>query len=383
MTRRIAVLTTGRQDWGMLRPLCEELHSDPSFDLFVVAGGMACDRRYCNVAEEIEKSGLPLSYRMEWDVEKEPAIQASNAIEQISRALDETKPEAIVLLGDRYETCAGAFSATLKRVPIVHLYGGEETEGAFDNAFRHAISKMSHLHFAANEVYARRLIAMGENPEAVHVVGLLSLDIAAQHKLPDRHDLESSLGIKLEPPIFLVTLHPATLGDSPDVEFSALAGAMKAFTGTWIVTLPNADPGGVDIRKYWEKVKGEIQDLHCYSALGEDRYLGLMKLAAVVIGNSSSGLTEAPFFRVPSVNIGDRQKGRLRSISVIDARPLAEEIINAIRKARDPIFMGSIIDMKPAYGQGNASKLISTTLKNWKIPRDCRKPFYEAPDERS
>jgi len=367
----------------MLRPLCEELHSDPSFDLFVIAGGMACDRRYSNVAEEIEKSGLPLSYRMEWDVEKEPAIQASNAIEQISRALDEIKPEAIVLLGDRYETCAGAFAAMLKRVPIVHLYGGEETEGAFDNVFRHAISKMSHLHFVANEVYARRLVAMGENPEAVHIVGLLSLDLAARHKLPDRQDLESTLGIKLESPIFLVTLHSATLGESPDVEFSALAGAMKPFTGTWIVTLPNADPGGVDIRKYWEKVKGEIQDLHCYSALGEDRYLGLMKLAAVVIGNSSSGLTEAPFFGVPTVNIGDRQKGRLRSLSVIDVPPGKEKIILAIRKAMNPEFRRTLVGMEPVYGRGDTSKRIVSILRNWQVPKNCRKPFYETHDYNS
>ena len=375
---KIAVLTTGRQDWGMLKPLCEELQSDPFFDLHMMVGGMACDDRYSNVAKEIENACLPLSCLLPWDVEAEPSAQSASVITLMAHALDEIRPEAIVLLGDRFETCAGAFAATLKRVPIVHLYGGEETEGAFENVFRHAITKMSHLHFVANETYAKRLFAMGEDPEAVHIAGLLSLDLVARHELPERQKLESVLGIKLDPPIFIVTLHPATLGDRPDVEFSALAGAMKSVEATWIVTLPNADPGGVDIRKSWENMKNEIPKLYCFSALGETNYLALMKFANLVIGNSSSGLTEAPYFGVPSVNIGDRQKGRLRSISVIDARPTEMEIITAIRKAQDPVFLGSLAGMKPVYGQGDASKLISAVLKDWKIPHDCRKPFHEA-----
>jgi len=372
---RLAVLTTGRQDWGLLRPLCEDLFADPTFQLNIWAGGMACAPSYSKVVEEVATLGLPLAERLEWGVDAPAAHQAGDALRAIGQALEKNRPDALILLGDRFETCAAAMASTLACIPIVHLYGGEETAGAFDDAFRHAISKLSHLHFVAHSAYARRLEAIGENPACIHVVGLLSLDLVARYPLPEKAALEKELDITLDSPIGLVTLHPTTWGGDPEKELNALEGAMRRFPATWIVSLPNADPGGQRIREYWRDAAGRIPRLHCFHALGEIRYWGLMKVADFVLGNSSSGLTEAPFFCVPTINLGDRQKGRLRSPSVLDVPFLSAAILEALRRATGSAFKESLQGMEPAYGRGDASRRIIKVLREWIPPNPPAKPI--------
>ena len=374
---RLVVLTTGRQDWGLLRPLCSALAADPSFDLRIVAGGMACSPTFGRVVDTIREQGLEVAAELDWKPERHSAVeQSAAALSMVAGALTKLQPDALVLLGDRFETAAAALAATILAVPIVHLFGGEETEGAVDNALRHAITKLSHLHLVAHPLYAERVIQMGEDPASVHVVGSLATALI-NRPLPDKPELERALGVELTEPIGLVTVHPTTLReDDQPSEVGAIIGAMEAYPATWIVTLPNTDPGHELIRAAFEELAAHVDKVVVTPALGEERYLGLMQLAAFVLGNSSSGLTEAPALRVPTVNVGDRQKGRIRSASVIDVPPDTHAIVEALQKAASPEFRRSIATQPLPFGSGDAARRMVSALRDWKIPRPPRKAFH-------
>jgi UDP-hydrolysing UDP-N-acetyl-D-glucosamine 2-epimerase len=375
---RLAVLTTGRQDWGLLRPLCGALAADPVFELRILAGGMACSVDFGRVVDSIRDQGFDVAAELDWKAEVHDAIgQSAAAVSMVGGALGGMRPDALVLLGDRYETAAAALAATLVGVPIVHLYGGEETEGAVDNVLRHAITKLSHLHFVAHQRYADRILQMGEDPSSVHVVGSLGVDNLLKQALPDREELERFLGIKLARPVGLVTVHPTTLTAGPLMsEADAVIGAMKNYPATWIVTLPNADPGHESIRDAFLGLADESASVVATVALGEERYLGLMKLADFVLGNSSSGLTEAPSLRVPTINVGDRQKGRIRSPSVMDVRPETDAILAALRKAESRRFRASVAAQPMPFGSGGAASCIVAVLRDWRPPSPPRKVFH-------
>jgi UDP-N-acetylglucosamine 2-epimerase (non-hydrolysing) len=401
---RLAVLTTGRQDWGHLRPLCEALAADPAFELKIIAGGMACSPAFGRIVDAVRDEGFPLAAELEWSPETADAVdQSSVALAEVGRALQVLQPDTLVLLGDRYETAAAALAATLLRVPIVHLHGGEETTGAIDNVLRHAITKLSHLHLVAHQAYAERVIQMGEDPATVHVVGALAVDNVLRRALPTREDLEHDLGISLEPPVGLVTVHPTTLGPDGSGEVEAVIDAVQAYPATWIVTLPNADPGHEHIREAFQALAAAPAALAApdrppagpaantaaraaqapapgkillVPALGEERYLGLMKLAAFVLGNSSSGLVEAPSMRVPTVNVGDRQQGRIRSLSVIDVPPDTDAILAALHKAESQEFRAAVAWQPLPFGSGDAATRIVAILRQWRPPVPPRKAFY-------
>jgi len=343
----------------------------------ILAGGMACSPDHGRIAEAILKAGLPLSEELPWDVEAPAPVQSTQAIECVANALSRIGPEALVLLGDRFETAAAALSATVQAVPIVHLCGGEETEGAIDNALRHAITKLSHLHLVTHDEYAQRVLAMGEDPSSVHVVGSLSVDAIVGSALPDQAALELSLGIRLKPPVGLVTVHPTTLSTGEDIdEVGAVIGALEQYPATWIITLPNADPGNSTIRERLSDFADRWPDVHAFAALGEQRYLALLAQAFVVLGNSSSGMTEAPILGVPTVNVGDRQKGRLRFPSIIDVHPATPAILDAVRRVRDTTFVSTVKQMVRPYGDGHASDRIHEILLAWTPPCPPRKQFH-------
>ncbi|HXU71383.1 MAG TPA: UDP-N-acetylglucosamine 2-epimerase [Polyangia bacterium] len=369
---RLAVLTTGRQDWGILRSTCLLLRDDAAFDLRLLVGGMHLGPRFGETYRLIESDGFATAERIAWNVEAPIATQAAAALDGVAGALARTEPDALMLLGDRFETAAAALAATLARVPIVHLHGGEQTEGAFDDALRHAISKLSHLHFVSHDEYRRRLLALGEAPATVHVVGAPGLDNLRRADLADRAELESLLGMPLAAPLIVVTVHPTTLAAAPLADAEAVAAAMARVAATWVVTLPNNDPGAAEIRSLLLRA-ADGPRRRAVEALGERRYLGLLRHADAVLGNSSSAVIEAPAIGVPVVNVGDRQKGRLRSAHVQDVAADADAIVAALGRALDPATRSTLSSIAGALGDGHAGERIVRVLRDWTPPRPPRK----------
>lgn len=373
---KLAVLSTGRQDWGILHSTCTALSRDSGFDLCLLIGGMHLSGRFGRTIDLIEAEGFRPAERLGWlsNDGREPAMQqAGRALELVGAALERTGPDALLLVGDRFEVGAAAVAATLARVPIVHLHGGEETEGAFDNALRHAITKLAHLHLVSHPEHRARVIALGEDPATVHVVGAPGADNANRDDLPTRADLEASLGIPLVDPVVLVTLHPSTLGTPPEVEADAVARAMERVEATYVVTLPNADPGNEVTRSILEAAIRTVDGI-AIEALGERRYWGLLKIASALLGNSSSALIEGPVLRTPAVNVGRRQHRRVRGANVIDVVPEAGAIERALSKALSAEFRISIERVPSPFGDGNAAARIVEVLQGWTPPRPPVKP---------
>lgn len=378
--RRLAVLTTGRQDWGLLRPLCAALRDDDRFDLLLLVGGMALRPEFGNTVAEIRGLGFRVDAELDFGVvQGSAAAQTAAAVDRVAAALRELRPDALVLLGDRFETAGAALAATVETVPIVHLFGGEETEGAFDNSLRHAITKLSHLHFVAHDDYARRVVQMGEDPGSVQVIPNLGTWHLEGLKLPDRIELEGSLNMPLVDPIVLVTVHPTTLAADGEDELSAVVSAIRDIDATYILTLPNTDPGAGRIRDALVGLAGDRPRLKVVEALGESRYIGLMSISSVVLGNSSSGMIEAPALGVTTINVGDRQKGRVRYPSIKDVSSKAEEVKEALLAV---IMAGSSgpSEHDDETRKPNASPLVVVeTLACWNPPVPPRKRFQVFP----
>ena len=376
--RTFAILVTGRQDWGILRSVTLGLRASEGMDAAVIAGGMACSPRYGQIRVAIAAEGVPIAASLEWPVDASAAEQSAAAVRGVYEALSALQPEAMVLVGDRFETLAGALGATLARVPLVHLHGGEETEGAIDNVMRHAITKLAHLHLVSHPDHAARVIAMGEHPSTVHVVGGPGLDNVLRDDLPDRAELEAYLGLALVPPVGVVTVHPTTLSEGALTdEVDATLAALRAVDATWVVTLPNADPGNEAIRERLLAFATVAPRAVAVQALGERRYFGLLRLADVVLGNSSSGLVEAPVVGVPTVNVGDRQKGRLRGPSVLDVAADPAAVTEAVVRAISPAFRRFAMTAGSPYGDGRSGARIVEILAGWCPPRPPRKRFWD------
>ncbi len=365
---RLAVLTTGRQDWGILRSTCRKLKDDPGFHLAILAGGMHLSILHGETIRAVEADGCVPAERLDWMTGAGSVFaQTGQAISLIGEALFRQKVDALLLAGDRFETAAGALAATLCRVPVVHLHGGEETEGAIDNSLRHAITKLSHLHLTSHADHAARVISMGEDPRTVHVVGAPGLDNLHRQDLADRAELETFLGLTLTPPVVVVTFHPTTLGGDPAGETAALVEAMDRVPATYVVTLPNADPGHEVVRDLLKK-SVDRPGRRAVDALGERRFWGLLRLADAMLGNSSSALIEAPVLGVPVVNIGTRQKGRLRGDNVIDAEVTRFAIVDALKTALSPSFRQRLQPPRSPFGDGRAADRIVEILSRWTPP---------------
>jgi UDP-hydrolysing UDP-N-acetyl-D-glucosamine 2-epimerase len=370
VTGGLGVLTTGRQDWGILRSTCSALRDSSTIDLRLLVGGMHCADRFGRTMRHVEEDGFVPAEVLPWVGDGDMAVedQAAEALRQVSGALGRQRVEALLLVGDRFETAAAALAATLGRVPLVHVHGGEETEGALDNACRHAITKMAHLHLVSHAQHAARVVALGEDAATVHVVGAPGLDNLRREDLPGREDLGAFLGLELTPPVVLVTLHPATLAGDPEEEARALAEALDAVAATYVITLPNTDPGHQAVRAVLASAARRPGRM-AREALGEKRYWGLLKVADALVGNSSSGLIEAPSVGLPAVNVGDRQKGRLRGANVIDVPATAEAIATGLRRALDPAFRRSVASVASPFGDGRSGPRILDILSRWQPPR--------------
>lgn len=380
--RKIAVFTSGRQDYGILRSTLFLLREDPAVELQLIVGGMHLSAKYGRTAAYIEDDGFTTAEKLDWLGEgREPAIteQAAGALVQCGAVLERNKPDCLMLLGDRYETASAAIAATLCRVPLIHIHGGEETEGAFDNALRHAITKMSHLHFVSHPNHADRLIQMGEDPASVHVVGAPGLDNLFRRDLPSRTEIERHFGGPLPRPVVIVTVHPTTLAQDPLAEIKAVENAISKIPASYVITLPNSDPGNELIRERLGKIATRQSGAVIAEALGDRLYTGLMRVADAMLGNSSSGLIEAQGCGLPVVNVGDRQKGRLAGKNVISVPCDESQVEEALKHAVTPEFRVAAQSDLPIWCDGKAGKRIVTILRDWHFSIPPRKVFFPQP----
>jgi UDP-hydrolysing UDP-N-acetyl-D-glucosamine 2-epimerase len=374
--RRIGVVTVSRSDYGHLRPLFDGIRCAPDLDLVLFASGMHLSREFGDTLRDIEADGFPIAERIEMleggDTPEAVAISTGRGVEGFARAFARRRPDIVVVLGDRFEMLAAAVAALPFALPVAHIHGGEVSEGAMDNQIRHAITKLAHLHFASAEVHARRIGQMGEEAWRIHTVGAPGLDRLAGLAALPREILARELGLAAEGPWLLVTFHPVTL-EYRDTAFHVdeLLAALEKTDGTLVITYPNADTSGrVIIDRLEEFASRHPGRCRLVRSLGERLYLSLLNHADVMIGNSSSGLIEAPSFGLPAVNIGSRQRGRLKGANVIDVAPSREEILRGIEAARDPAFRNRARAAANPYGDGRAAPRIVEVLS--KVPVDAR-----------
>lgn len=366
--RTIAVLTTGRQDWGILHSTAAAIRAHPDLRLRLLAGGMHLSSRHGTTVDLVRADGFEPDVLLDWlgdGADDPPAdVQGGAALAAVGAELRANAVDALVLVGDRFETAAAALAATVCRVPIIHLHGGEQTLGAFDDALRHAITKLAHLHLVSHEEHAARVVAMGEDPAIVHVVGAPGLDAAARADLPDRAAIEADLGLELRAPVVVVTVHPATLDPDPAATAQAVAAAMDLVPATYVVTLPNVDPGAASVRAVMEAAAARPGRV-AVAALGERRFWGLMRCADALLGNNSSALVEGPALDLPAVNVGRRQEGRHREANVIDARDDPVAIAAALRRALDPQVRASLALARPTGLDGHVGERIAAIIAAW------------------
>lgn len=383
--RRVCAFTGTRAEYGLLRWLMEDLRDDPAVALQVLASGAHLCPEFGYTVTAIEADGFTIDARIDMLLASDSPVAVAKSmglgVIGYADALDRLRPDILVILGDRYEALAIAQTAMALRIPIAHIHGGEATEGVIDEAIRHAITKMAHLHFTAAEPYRRRVIQMGEAPERVFAVGAPGLDNLHRLPLPDRATLESELGFTLTSPVLLVTYHPVTLSTiDPAVPMAALLDALDRFPAARVVfTKANADAHGRALNRMIDDYAAARPGRVLASpSLGQRRYLALMRLADAVVGNSSSGIIEAPAAGTPTVNVGDRQRGRLRAPSVIDCAEDTEAIAEAIAAA----LAGTVTATDSPYGGGGASARMATLLRDLPLDGLLDKRFYDLPEER-
>ncbi len=382
MTRRIAVFTGTRAEYGLLYWLMKDIEASPRLTLQVIVSGMHLSPEFGETWKQIEADGFCIDAKVEMLLSSDSrvGIVKSMGLGTIgfADALERLKPDALVVLGDRFEALAIVQAAMIMRIPVLHLHGGEITEGAYDDAIRHAITKMASLHFTAAEPYRQRVIQMGEAPERVFNVGAVGLDHLFRSPPMGLDALAASLGFPLREPYFLVTYHPVTLADEdPETSFGALLDALDAFPDHQVIlTYPNADNGGRAIIPLLEAcARRQPGRVLAIPSLGFRRYQGALQKAAAVIGNSSSGIIEAPAFHIPTVNIGARQAGRLAAASVLHCSADREAIRQTIQTALSPDFAAVCRQAVNPYGQGNASPRIMQILEN--LPDTLTKHFHD------
>lgn len=383
--KKICVVTGTRAEYGLLKPLIEKINNDTCMKLQLVATGMHLSPEFGLTYQEIEQDGFAITERNEMLLSSDTpnGITKSIGLGTIGFAdiFTRIKPDIVVILGDRYEVFAAATAAMIHRIPIAHIHGGELTLGAVDDAIRHAITKMSTLHFTTTEEYRTRVIQLGERPENVFYVGALGVENIRMQNLMDRHELSQSIGFSLNMPYVIVTFHPVTLENrTAEEQFENLLTVLEQYKEYYIIfTKANADTDGRIIN---QKIDQYVEQNHdraiAFVSLGMIRYLSALQYCEMVIGNSSSGIIEVPSFRVPTINIGNRQFGRIRAESVIDCGNCVEEISAAIEKAKRLKSEGMLQDMKNPYEKSGTSESIYSEIKKYLLQhKTIEKKFYD------
>lgn len=384
MSRRIAIVTGSRAEYGHMRWLARDMRDDPAIDVCVVAASAHLSPWHGETVAEIEADGvevLRVDSLLAGDTPVAVSKSMALALMGFAEAFERWRPDVVVILGDRFEMLAAASAAMLLKLPIAHLHGGEATEGLIDEACRHAITKMAHLHFVAAQPYGDRVAQLGEDPARIYNFGAPGLDVLTRTQFLTRADLETSMAMALPDPIFLVTYHPVTLSTADQgVPAKALVKALEQYGDATIVfTGVNVDPAASAIlRPFHDFAARNPSRVKLFDSLGSTRYHSLLRLARVVIGNSSSGIIEAPAHHVPTVNIGDRQKGRLRANSIIDCGESQDAIAAAIARAISEEFQAVAQVTQSLYGIGDASHRIHEELKTVSLDNILQKTFHDA-----
>lgn len=382
--KKIVILTATRAEYGLLKPIIEKLNADEDFDMRLAVTGAHLVPEFGMTIREIEADQIPVDKKIEIVLSSDSpvAISKSMGLAMISFAeyFEECAPEALIVLGDRYETFAVCCAAMNARIPVFHLHGGEATEGLIDEAIRHSITKMSYLHFAATEKYRRRIIQMGESPERVFNVGAMGVENALHTILLSKEELEADLKRKLGEKFAVGTFHPVTLESSTaEIQAKELLGAIERYDDlVFLFTKANADMGGRIINRLMEEYADSHRNLILVDSLGMQRYLSAVSQSCFVLGNSSSGLIEVPSFGVPTINIGDRQKGRIAGKTVIWCEPKRDSICKAIDTGLSGTFRDSIRGAINPYGNGNTSDKIISIVRDFLLNHniDIKKKFY-------
>jgi GDP/UDP-N,N'-diacetylbacillosamine 2-epimerase (hydrolysing) len=381
--RKICVITGTRAEYGLLYYLMSAIEADPSLELQIIATGMHLSPEFGLTYKEIEKE-FTITKKIEMLLSSDTpvGISKSMGLAQISFAesFEELKPDLVVVLGDRYEIFSAASAAMIARIPIAHLHGGETTEGAFDESIRHSITKMAHLHFTAAEEYRDRVIQLGEHPDRVFNVGGMGIDAIKRITLLEKSELEKSINFTFGTKNLLVTFHPVTLESHTATEqFQALLNALDTLEDTHIIfTKANSDTDGRAINAMIDAyAANHTSNTIAFASMGQLRYLSALQFVDAVVGNSSSGLLEAPSFHIGTINIGDRQKGRLKALNVIDCAPTQEAICESLAKLYTPEFQQQLSTVKNPYGEEGAVEKIIHILKNTPLADLLKKSFYD------
>lgn len=384
--RNICVVTGSRAEYGLLVPLLKVLEAERTFNLQITATGMHLSPEFGLTYKEILADGFHINEKVELLLSSDSRVGISKSMGLgcigFAEAYERLNPDTLVVLGDRFEVFIAASVANVLRIPIAHVHGGEITQGAFDEAFRHSVTKMSNLHFTSTAEYRRRVIQLGEHPSRVFNVGALGLDNIRTLSVIGREELEKTLGFKFRKRNILVTLHPATNETEPArKQCGELFGALSALPNTQVIfTKANADPGGRVINSLVDQFVAEDPSSRVvFTSLGRLRYLSLLKHVDVVVGNSSSGIIEVPSFKVGTVNVGSRQKGRVKGSTVIDCRPARNDILQAIEMACSDRFRSVLRRSKNPYGNGNSAERICSILKRFGPTIHEVKSFYDIP----
>jgi len=383
--RKICVVTGTRAEYGLLRWVIAGIAKSPVLELQLIATGMHLSPEFGLTVQEIEADGYRIDRKVEMLLSSDTPIGITKSMGLgmigFADALAELQPDLLLVLGDRFEIFASVSAALIARIPIAHIHGGELTEGAFDDAIRHSITKMSHLHFVATEEYRRRVIQMGEHPDRVFLVGGLGVDAIKRLRLLNREQLEQSIDFRLGPYNLLITFHPVTLEPNTSArQMRELLAALDELKDThFIFTMPNADTDGRVLIQMIQEFCAKRPHAKAFTSLGQLRYFSCIQHVDGVVGNSSSGLLEVPSFKKGTVNIGDRQKGRLKAISVIDCLPKFQSITKALEQLFSCHFQMILDGVISPYGGGDASILILNEIERTSPGELLKKIFIDFP----
>ena len=380
--RKICIVTGARAEYGLLRWVMQYIKEDANLCLQIIVTGMHLSPEFGLTYKAIESDGFVIDRKIEMLTSSDTPVGITKSMGLgligFADALNELSPDLLLVLGDRFEIFSAAAAALLARIPIAHIHGGESTEGAVDEAIRHSITKMAHLHFVASDQYKKRVIQLGEHPENVFMVGGMGIDNIKRLKLLNRKKLESDFGFKFGKKNLLITFHPATLdSESAEIQLQELLLVLHRLQDTQLIfTMSNADANGRALIKMVKDFVAIHENAHAFTSLGQLRYLSCIAQVDAVIGNSSSGLLEVPSFKKGTINIGDRQHGRLQSTSVIQCEPTQKSIKNALNKLYSSTFQISLKSVVNPYGEGGASEKVFKIVKSKQLDRLIKKSFY-------